>query len=241
MKQVGIYSLCFTISVLAFFVVGPINDVLLPELAALYDAGDRQAFADRFRGIQKFVLGVSVGAGVLQVLFPADVLGIVSSREFLAGAPALAVLGANGVFMAVVLLYSVVLNVRLKVWSFSWFWVITGAAIVLLDVLLLPRIGITGAAISQLVTSALGAAVLVGLNWDLFRMSFPMTWLLQIGAGCAAVLLVAVLWPHGPNFSVATALARLVTGSAAFLAGLAATGYLRSNDMKMFAAAIVRR
>jgi O-antigen/teichoic acid export membrane protein len=241
LKQVGIYSVCFSISALAFFLLGPINDVLFPELSNLYDSGDSQAFLQRFSGIQKFVFGFSVGAAALLAAFPADVLMVFSSRDFTPGRLTLAILGIQGIFMALVLLYAVLLSVRLKVWSYSWFWVGSGVVIVVLDVLLVPRIGIAGAAVSQLVATAGGAVILVGLNWQLFRQSFPLAWLLQNGVAFGAAFVVAVCWPHSLSSSGLQPYVHLLAGLAAFVAGLAVTGYLRSSDFELFRAALSSR
>jgi O-antigen/teichoic acid export membrane protein len=241
LKQVGIYSICFSISALAFFLLGPINDVLVPELSTLYDAGDSQAFLQRFSGIQKFVFGSSLGAAALLTAFPADVLMIFSSRDFISGDTTLVILGIQGIFMALVLLYAVLLSVRLKVWSYSWFWVGSGVVIVVLDMLLVPRIGIAGAAVSQLVATAGGAIVLVGLNWQIFRQSFRPAWLLQNGVAFAAVFAVATIWKHSLSSGVLESCVHLVAGSAAFVVGLAVTGYLRSSDFELFRAALLNR
>ena len=141
-----------------FFQTSQINDVLFPELSALHDKQESQAFCHRFAGIQKFVFGFGVGATALLSVFPGQILRILASRNSTSGAATLAILGVQGIFMAFVLLYVVVLNVQLRVWSSTLFWALSGVAIVALDVLLLPRIGIIGAAISQLIATACGAA-----------------------------------------------------------------------------------
>jgi len=41
-----------------------------------------------------------------------------------------------------------------------------GATVLLIDVVLLPRVGIVGAAFSQLISSVAGASLVVGLNWN---------------------------------------------------------------------------
>lgn len=240
-KQVGIYSVCFTISALAFFLVGPINDVLFPELSALYDSGDKQAFLDRFGGIQKFVFCTAAGAAALQIAFPADMLHLLASRDYTSGAPALALLGLNGIFMACQMLYSAILNVHLKVWSYSWLWMGTGAGVVVLDIFLLPKVGIAGAALSQLVTSVIGSAILIALNWHLFRGSFRLRWVAQNSVGMGATLLLAYWLPRQPAFSAAWAIIRISAGAAVFVIGLAITGYFRASDLKMFRDALSSR
>lgn len=237
LKQVGIYSVCFTISALAFFIVGPINDVLFPELSALYDAGDMRAFVSRFGGIQKFVFAVAMGATALQIAFPADILRLLASKEYSSGHSALAILGLNGVFMAFQVLYSAILNVRLKVWSYSWLWVGTGAGVVVLDSILLPKIGIAGAAVSQLVTSIIGGSIMIGMNWSLFKESFPLRWVAQNGVGLGAVLLVAVCWDHHSAVSPAMTAIRISAGAAAFLVAVTLAGYMQLSDLRVFARA----
>jgi len=241
LREVGIYSACFSISALAFFLVGPINDVLFPELSALYDSGDSQVFLRRFSSIQKFVFGFSVAAAALLAAFPTDVLGILASRDFSSGSATLAILGIQGIFMALVLLYVVILNVRLKVWSNSTFWVGSGVAIVVLDILLVPRVGIVGAAVSQLVATTGGAMTLLALNWRLFRQSFPLVWLLQNGVAFAAAFIVASFWSHPLYIGGLQSCERLVAGSAAIVASLFLTGYFQPGDLKLLQASLLRR
>ncbi|MBV9295521.1 MAG: oligosaccharide flippase family protein [Acidobacteriaceae bacterium] len=241
LKQVGIYSVCFTISALAFFLVGPINDVLFPDLSALYDSGHPREFSERFSGIQKFVFGISVGAAALLAAFPADVLRLLSSRDFTSGSVTLAILGIQGIFMAIVMLYSVIFAVHLKVWSYSFFWIASGAVIVLLDVLLLPRMGIAGAAVSQLVATGGGAFVVIGMHWQLFRESFRSIWLLQNAIAFGAPFLVMALWPHTVQLGGLQSCLRLIAGSGMFILALVMTRYLRASDLKLFQAALLRR
>ncbi|MGC1934954.1 MAG: oligosaccharide flippase family protein, partial [Candidatus Acidiferrales bacterium] len=238
LKDVGIYSVCFAISALVFFLTGPINDVLFPELSALHDKQESQAFCHRFAGIQKFVFGFGVGAAALLSVFPGQILRILASRDFTSGAATLAILGVQGIFMAFVLLYAVVLNVQLRVWSSTLFWALSGVAIVALDVLLLPRIGIIGAAISQLIATACGAAVLIAMHWELFRRTFRLAWLFQTGAAFTCVYLVAVVW-RADSTTLPANLARIFMGAGAFLLCLRLTHYFTGSDIRLLRKAVV--
>jgi len=153
LQQVGIYSVCFTVSMLGFFFVGPLNDVLFPEMVALYDAGDWNQFYDRFSGVQKFVTGLAVGASALVISFPQQILSLLTTRDFSSGGPTLAILGLQGIFMSIVMLYIVMLLVRLRVWWTTVVWGGMGAIVLLIDAVLLPRVGIVGAAFSQSISS----------------------------------------------------------------------------------------
>jgi len=233
LRQVGIYSVCFTISALGFFLLGPINDVLLPELSALHDSADWDAFRHRFAGIQKMVFGFSVGAMALLAVFPGAVLRIAVSSAYASGATTLAVLGLQGVFMSMAMLYSVILNVSLRVWASTTLWVGMGIVVVILDILLVPRMGITGAAWSQLISSVGGAAVLLAVNWKLFRLTFSPSWIAQAGMAFAAVCVIPFLW-HGATATLLGCGLKLVIGSIVFLLALVLTRFLRPSEIRVF-------
>jgi len=237
LKQVGIYSACFAVSALVFFFTGPINDVLFPELSALHDMQHGESFRRRFAGVQKFVLGFAVGTAALLAAFPHETLRLVASRNFASGSTTLAILGIQGIFMAIVLLYVVILNVRMRVWSATIFWVLSGVAIVSIDIVLLPRMGIAGAAISQLIVTAAGAFILIGMHWKLFRETFEPAWLLQTGATFAAVYAMAILWSGGAS-GITGGVLRIGCGAGMFLLGLLLTRYVTWTELRVVRHAI---
>ncbi|MHB8754660.1 MAG: lipopolysaccharide biosynthesis protein [Candidatus Acidiferrales bacterium] len=231
LRQVGIYSVCFAVSALAFFLTGPINDVLFPELSALFDLEQGELFRRRFAGVQKFVFAFAMGAAALLAAFPRETLRLVASRDFASGSATLAILGVQGVFMAIVLLYVMILNVKMRVWSSTLFWVLSGAAIVAIDVALLPRLGIAGAAASQLIVTVGGAFVLIEMHWDLFRRTFNPAWLWQTGVAFAVVYAVSLLWRR--SGAPAWPIPEIGTGACSFLCCLLLTRYLSWSDLKL--------
>lgn len=240
LKQVGIYTVCFAISAAVFFLTGPINDVLFPELSALYDSRNWPTFRERFRSVQKFVLAFAFGMAGILVALPRQVLRLVAPAEFAAGSATLAVLGIQGVFMAMVLLYVVILNTRMRVWSSTCFWLLSGAAIILLDVFFVPRIGILGAAFSQLIATAAGSFALIGIHWKLFRETFETKWLAQLSFCFLAVRVVGLL--AGNQSEMVFRDISLLGVSAVIFAGcLYCTGYFTLPELKGFAAALFER
>jgi O-antigen/teichoic acid export membrane protein len=105
-----------------------------------------------------------------------------------------------------------------------------GVLVLVLDIILLPRIGIVGAAISQLVSSIVGAVVVVGMNCDIFHTTFRFRWLAQSGVALTGVWFVGHLL-QGYPVSTVHSIEELAVGSAAFIGGLLATGYLEISDV----------
>lgn len=233
LRQVGIYSVCFTVSALGFFFVGPLNDVLFPEMSTLHDAEDWDVFYTRFSQVQKFVTGLAIGATALLIAFPREILRTLTTRDFSSGALTLAVLGLQGIFMSIVMMYAVMLLVRLRVWWTSAIWGSMGIIIILMDVILLPRVGIIGAAFSQLISSIAGAALVVWLNWDLFRRTFRFRWIAQGGGALLGVWLCAYIWP-GDTSSFGLSIARIALGAFVFVLGLGVTRYARISELIAF-------
>jgi O-antigen/teichoic acid export membrane protein len=240
LKEVGIYTVCFAISAAVFFLTGPINDVLFPELSALYDGGSWSVFCERFCSVQKFVLAFAFGMAAILVAMPRHVLRLVAPPEFAAGSATLAVLGFQGICMAIVLLYVVVLNTRMRIWSTTFFWLLSGAAIILLDIFLVPRMGILGAALSQLLATAAGAFVLIGMHWKLFYETFEVKWLAQLSFAFLVIWITGLLAGNQSDTFLRTSF--LLGTSATIFAGcLYCTGYFTLPEIRGCAAALFER
>jgi O-antigen/teichoic acid export membrane protein len=237
LTQVGIYSVCFTVSALGFFLVGPANDVLVPELSALHEKRDWAAFDERFSGIQKFVFGAAMCATAVLVCFPVEVLRLIAAASFSSGSSALAILGMQGVFMSFVMLYEVLLKVRLRAWTSSAIWAGMGVIILAVDMVLIPRLGIIGAALSQLLSSLAGAAMVIGLCWSTFQRTFRLSW--AIKAVAALVLLwcvTAFVLPQ--EWASAAPAPILIVGSCVYVILLLVSGYTNLTELSSVAKAV---
>jgi O-antigen/teichoic acid export membrane protein len=237
MEQVGVYVTTVTVAAVVFFFVGPINDVLFPELSALYDADQPAMFRRRFAGIQKFILGLSAGFAALLVAFPDDVLFLATSGRSSSGGAALQVMGLQGLFMGLVTLYVAVLYVRLRVWSSLLVWKVLAATVLVLDLILIPRIGILGAAVAQLAGAVAAASLVFYFNAALVRETFSRAWPVQIACGAILVAAVAFLWPV-PAGDMVAIIARLTVAAAAYGVGLFASGYAAAGELRVLVAAV---
>jgi len=237
-EQVGIYVTAVTISAIVFFFVGPINDVLFPELSALYDRNEAGSFRRRFAGIQKFIVGISAGFAALLLTFPEDVLWLATWGRSQSGADALRILGVQGLLMGLVALYTAVLNVQLRVWSSTLVWKVLAGTILVLDFALVPRWGVNGAALAQLAATVVAACVLFYLNSELLRQTFSPAWPAQLACGAALVAAVRLLWPATVG-DVPAMLARLVAADVAYWAGLFASGWVAAGELRVLFAAVM--
>jgi len=239
LRQVGIYSACYAASALGFFFCSPLNSVLLPEMAALHDEENFGQFFARFAGVQKFAFALATGGTALLISFPQQVLRILTTQSFSAGAPTLAVLGLQGVFMSFLLLYSVILCVQLRVWWTTLIWAGMGAIVLLLDVILIPRMGIVGAGFSQLISSVAGALLVVGLSWESFRRTFRLSWISQLGTALLGVWVLG-RFCRNTGFSLGPSLWSLALGATAYGGLLLVTRYTCFSELRLLYRAVRR-
>lgn len=229
LREVGIYNASLQIASIASLYVGPITDVLFPELSQLHDSSRQELFAERFGDVQKLVLALSGGAAALMAVFPASVLRLVVQTDFLEGSPVLAVLGVNSCLTALLVLYMVVLNVKLRVWFSTALWTTLSVLMLVLGWLLVPSMGTQGAAVGQLAATGAACAVTLLANASLVRRTFRRAWVLQVGGSVAAVWLFARVW--GDSTSLAGAVARLAAGGFLFLFVLVVTGFAGQREL----------
>jgi O-antigen/teichoic acid export membrane protein len=239
LTQVGIYSVCFAVSALGFFLVGPVNDVLVPELSALHEKRDWAVFDQRFSGIQKFVFGAAMFATAMLVCFPRQILRLVATDMFSSGSSALVILGMQGVFMSFVMLYEVLLKVRLRTWTSSAIWAGMGVIILAMDLALIPLWGIVGAALSQLVSSIAGAVAVISLCWPTFRRTFHLWWAVKT-VGALIFLWIGTTYVLPQRWALAAPLTALVAGVGAYFSLLLASGYTSFAELRSVAKAVLR-
>src|SRR5207247_2056939 len=107
-----------------------------------------------------------------------------------------------------------------------------------LDLALVPRLGVTGAALAQLVATVVAAGVLFYLNSELLRQTFAPAWPVQLACGAALVAAVRLLWPAVPG-GVPGIVARLGGAGMAYWAGLFASGWVAAGELRVLFSAIM--
>ena len=231
LQAVGIYTICAAIAAINLIVLFPISDVLFPELADLYDRGAWAAFHARFGGVQKFVLGVTGGVALVCIVFPAEAIRLATSVGHPPGLLTLRLLGLQGILAAIAFLYGLILSIRLQVWGKTSIALITGILLVGLDLILVPRFGLPGAALAQAIAASLALSLTLAPTWDIFRQTFNLCWLPRVAIAFAAVALPAASSTPN-NLTFVSAGLRIIMGCAAYLILLFITGYLRYADLR---------
>ncbi len=146
--ETGIYKAAATLSELVAFGLGAINTVLMPRIAGLHASGDRAALQRVVLRATWLISGFALVAALGLVLAGRPLLALVFGDGYAAGYAALIILVvgqlANALFGPVALILNMTGHERLTLAGHS----LSVVANAVLNLALIPRLGIEGAAIA---------------------------------------------------------------------------------------------
>lgn len=201
--SVGIYSAAYSLGASVYIISGILSFVLPPALSKLYDEGRMNEVKTHLSYSLKYSLAVAIpfifGAAILAepVLRMFSTSEIASEGSFIV--PVIA-LGISFFGVYVMPLQNLLLAKKTKILAAIW---ITAALVNLgLNILVVPRWGILGAAITTLIAFALA----LGLTtyYSLKEFTFPVDWRFIIKSLIASGIMSLVIWVMHPQSNSAT-------------------------------------
>jgi O-antigen/teichoic acid export membrane protein len=154
-REVGIYAVVTTLVTFVPILLQSVNQIFSSTIADLYARGQQELLGRIFQTLTKWILGLTIPLAAVMILFASPLMRIFG-RDFAAGWPIL-IIGTIGQL------------VNCGVGSVGYLLLMSGnqrrlirieavmaAAMVLLNLLLIPRWGITGAAMAAAITNVIG-------------------------------------------------------------------------------------
>lgn len=179
-KQVGIYSVAVRLAEFWYFIPSIIVSTLMPYFVELREKKNRLY---HFRLIQlyslMFWMGVSVG--IFALFFGEDIIRLLFGEAYTGAYSALVFNIWNGIFISQAIARGIwLISENLQKYRLYNNLIIVNINIVT-NIILIPKIGITGAAIATLLTQALGSWVVSFLwkplrasTWEMIKSANPM-------------------------------------------------------------------
>jgi O-antigen/teichoic acid export membrane protein len=192
-SEVGIYSVATRLVVLASFVMSAINSAFAPRIADLCERGSTDALGRAYVAVAGWILRLSLPAFVLLVVFPRDLLAMFGPA-FQVGATVTVVLALGKLVDAATGPCGLMLNMSGRPgWSMVDNIAVLGANVGL-NLLLIPRYGMLGAAVAWAVSLVLVNIARVVQVWLLLRMwPFGYGWVKALLAGAGSLVIGAVV------------------------------------------------
>jgi O-antigen/teichoic acid export membrane protein len=159
LSQAGIYSSSSQLAGLTRLFYTPVCYVLYPALSKLWD---EKRFADARRYLQqsiRFLLTLGIPASVGIALLSQPMLKVLTTSEFLAGSEIVFFLSAGAIFLGIFQIneHVILLTRRTRLLPF----IISSGAVasIVMNIILIPHIGITGAAVANMFAYLVLAAI----------------------------------------------------------------------------------
>jgi O-antigen/teichoic acid export membrane protein len=207
--SVGIYSAAYGIGTIISMAAGVLDLVLAPTLSKLYDEGRMEEVRTHLRYSLKYLLAVAIpfvfGAAVLAE----PVLRVFSTAEIASEGYSVVPLVALGTLFTIAFVpvrYGVILVKKTRITA--TIWVACAVVNLGLNILVVPRWGILGAAITTLIAYGLALGLTAYFGFREFR--FPIDWRFVAKSLVASGGMAAAVWAIAPEGTLATALTVLV-------------------------------
>ena len=212
MTSVGIYSASYAIASVSAMATDVLGFVLPPTLSKLYDEGRMDEVRTHLRYSLKYFLALAIPFIFGAALLSEEVLRIFSTPE----------IASQGYFIMPLLalsmllwgVYAVVVNILFlvkKTRIMGVTWVISALVNLGLNIVIVPYLGILGAAITTIIAYSLAVGITIYYSFKEFRFSIDWSFILKslVASGVMA-LVVWMIAPVGLSSVVLTIIAGVI-------------------------------
>jgi len=235
LSQTGAYSASYTLGSLLALFYAPIGFVLLPSVSRFWERGElaktRSYFEYSTRLFLTLAIPTAAGLGILSQ----PLLGILASSEYMVGGGLVLLVALGTIFLG---LYQINAYVILLVQQTRWLPVMIGIAAATsagINLALIPKVGIMGAATSAIVSYFILAAIVT--VWARRAISYRID-LKFLGKVIGATAIMAFCLKFIPTTSIWYVILAIVAGAAIFALGLWLLRAFSAQDRRLIKEAV---
>ena len=232
MASVGIYSAGYSIGQIPLMLASVLGFVLPPALFKLYDEGRMEEVKTHLRYSLKYLLAVAIPFVFGAVILADPVLRVFSTAEIAsAGYFVVPLVALSILFVCVNSVIALILSLVKKMKVLGAIFIIAALVNLGLNILVVPRWGILGAAITTLIAYGLALGLTTYYSFKEFK--FPIDWRFVIKSLIASGAMSAAIWAIAPEGTLATALT-VLAGTAIYGAILLLLKGFAKEEFKFF-------
>ncbi|MGB8707607.1 MAG: flippase [Dehalococcoidia bacterium] len=216
-EAVGIYSAAYALGTMIEFFYYPLSIILTPSISYLYDNNKIQEVKTHLKYTLKLYLLFAIPGAFGVSILAKSVLVTLATPEFATGWTIVAVIALGTVLLDCGYIFSQVLFLFKKTKAIGLIYIASATINLVMNIILVPVMGILGAAISALATFMI---MLVANSIISFKqLSFEVDWKFIAKAIISALIMGAVLWALSPTGAV-NILISIVVGAIIYFAVL---------------------
>ena len=150
--SMGVYSAAYSIGSLIQLFVSPLQLILLPELSKLFDEDKTDQVRTYLSHSLRYFLLITIPAVFGLSALAKPLLGIFTTQDFLSGWSVIPIIALSGLLVGIFQIFVNIMLLVKETKSATYINVIAAVSNVILNFLLIPSIGIIGAALSTLIS-----------------------------------------------------------------------------------------
>lgn len=191
-SSVGIYSVSYQIGSIVSFYWAPFGVVLLPAIAPLYEKGDIQAAKMHLTHSLKFFLALVIPSLFGLSILSQSILKTLTTPEFIQGYLVIFIVAMAKAILSVGLFYQTVLMLARKTTTVSILYTITAVVNLAMNLILVPSMGIIGAAIATLASFTIHFVMLYALGTKELTFDIDLKFIMK--SFISAIVMSAVIY-----------------------------------------------
>jgi O-antigen/teichoic acid export membrane protein len=170
--SVGVYSAACSIGNLIQLFVSPLQLILLPELSKLFDENKIEQVRIYMSHSLRYFLLITIPAVFGLSALAKPLLGLLTTQDFLSGWMVIPIIALSGLLAGIFQIFVNIIFLVKKTKSTTYINIVAAASNVLLNLLLIPSIGIIGAALSTLISYFLMIVLCIRVSMKHFVFDF---------------------------------------------------------------------
>ncbi len=170
--SVGVYSAAYSIGNLIQLFASPLQLILLPELSKLFDENKIDQVRIYLSHSLRYFLLITIPAVFGLSALAKPLLGIFTTQDFLSGWLVIPIIALSGLLAGIFQIFVNIMFLVKETKSATYINIIAAVSNVLLNLLLIPSIGIIGAALSTLISYFLMIVLCIYISMKHFMFDY---------------------------------------------------------------------
>jgi len=196
MVSVGVYSASYSLGGVVSFFYAPISLIILPTITNLYKNNKIQEIKTHLSYLLKGYLMVAIPSAFGLAVLSKPLLAALTTSEFLTGAIIVPIIA-----LATIILYCSALNANIlllfkKTKTAGSISIVTASANIILNIILVPIVGILGAAIATLLAFTFHLFLNITFGFKMLRYDVDFKFIMK--SVVSSVIMAFVVWKLNP-------------------------------------------
>ena len=200
MASVGIYSASYNIGSIVTLFYGSLSIILLPTLSRLYEENKIEEIKTHLKYLSKVYLMLAIPAAFGLTVLSKSLLITFTTSEFISGFIIIPIIALATIFFNFGAINANVLMLYKKTKTFGLITIVSALINIVLNIILVPLIGISGAAVATLITFAFYFAATTMLSFK--ELSYEIDFKFIAKSVIASIPMAFVVWKLNPYGAV---------------------------------------